>query len=156
MQSQTKKYRLVSLVILTAAVMSIGYSLTLPLGTPASPGAGAWPLILSAGMGVAALVTLVTEKDGKDYEPVSRRTWIIVVGFGLMAAFVVAFTLVGLTLSCFALMLVWLRWMARESWKLSLLVAAGCTLLFVVGFDILLKVPMPVDPVVSLIKGLFA
>lgn len=156
MPVKTQRFRLVSLTILAVAVLCIGYSLTLPLGTPANPGAGAWPLILSSGMGVAALVTFIREKDGSDYERVSNRTWIIVVGFALMAAFVVAFTFVGLTISCFALMVVWLRWMARESWTLSLLVAAGCTIGFVVGFDVLLKVPMPADPVVSLFEGLLA
>ena len=70
-----------------------------------------------------------------------------------MAGFIVAFTLIGLTIPCFVLSLVWLRWMAGESWKLSLLLAVFLTAAFVMVFSVLLAVPMPQDPVLNLLTG---
>lgn len=152
-QLQKHLFRTTSVVIVLAALACVVYSLSLPMGTPASPGAGMWPFLVSCVMGIAALVTLVTEKDSSAYEPLSRRTWIIVIGFALMAAFIVAFVFVGLTLSCLALTIVWLRWMAKESWTVTLILSIGLTALFVVSFGILLGVPMPDDIVLNLILG---
>ncbi len=153
MQLRKHLFRTTSVVIVLAALACVVYSLSLPMGSLASPGAGMWPFLVSCGMGIAALVTLVTEKDASAYEPLSKRTWIIVAGFGLMIAFIFAFSAVGLTLSCLALTIVWLRWMAHESWAVTLILGVGLTALFVVGFDILLGVPMPNDILLNIITG---
>lgn len=152
-QLQKHLFRTTSVVIVLAALACVVYSLSLPMGTLANPGAGMWPFLVSCAMGIAALVTLVTEKDSSAYEPLTKRTWIIVVGFALMASFIVAFTIVGLTLSCLALTFVWLRWMAKESWKVTIILSVGLTALFVIAFGVLLGVPMPDDVVLNLILG---
>ena len=156
MAESEKKWPLFKLNSVFVVLFSLGcaaYSLSLPMGTLQAPGAGAWPFVVSAVMSVAALILLFTERDSGDYEPLSRRTWVIVVGFALMAGFIVAFTLIGLTIPCFVLSLVWLRWMAGESWKLSLLLAVFLTAAFVMVFSVLLAVPMPQDPGLNLLTG---
>jgi putative tricarboxylic transport membrane protein len=129
------------------------YALSLPLGTFAQPGSGLWPLIVSIVLTVCALLLLVTENDPSDYESAVARTVVAVFGFLLLAAFIVGFQFVGLTIPSLVLIFVWLRWLAGEPWRLALLVSIGATALFVTVFVVLLSVPVPNDPIVSLLTG---
>lgn len=145
------RFRLNSLVVATLGVVLCVMALQLPLGTFAAPGAGMWPLLISATLTVIALVLLFTEGDGHDYEPLTKRSWITLIGFVWIAAFIVMFTYVGLTISAFVFSFVWLRWLAKESWRITLIGSLGFTVAFVVIFGVLLRVPMPHDPVLSLL-----
>jgi hypothetical protein len=146
-------FRLNSLVVVLIALACAIYALTLPLGELSRPGAGMWPLLISIAMGAAGVGLVVTEPDAEDYEPLTKRSLLTVIGFALMAAFIVAFTWVGLTLTVLVFSVVWLRWMARERWPLVVLASLGFTVVFVLVFSILLRVPMPHDPVISLLTG---
>lgn len=154
-ETRPQRFRAVSLVVLLCAVASAVYSFTLPMGTISNPGAGVWPAGLSVAQAVGALLLLVTERDSSDYESFTRRTVVVFAGFGLMAVFVMVFSLLGLTIAALVLSLVWLRWLAKESWRLSVVLAIVFTSASVLVFEVLLRIPMPHDVVVgSLIEGL--
>ncbi|MEV0972014.1 tripartite tricarboxylate transporter TctB family protein [Microtetraspora glauca] len=143
--TKIRLYRLNSLVVMLFALGVMGYALSLPLGDLQQPGAGMWPLAVSVVMALAALGLLVGERDDGDYEPLTRRTWIIVAGFGLMGAFIVIFSIAGLTLASFLMCLVWLRFMAEYRWRTSLVLSIALTAIAVLTFSVLLGIPMPHD-----------
>ncbi|MER5625210.1 tripartite tricarboxylate transporter TctB family protein [Streptosporangium sp. NPDC002544] len=143
--TKIRLYRLNSLVIMLFALGVMAYALSLPLGGLQQPGAGMWPLAVSVVMALAALGLLVGERDDGDYEPLTRRTWIIVAGFGLMGAFIVIFSIAGLTLASFLMCLVWLRFMAEYRWRTSLVLSIALTAIAVLTFSVMLGIPMPHD-----------
>ncbi len=147
------KFRLNSLAVALLGVVCMMMALQLPVGTPQTPGAGMWPLLVSIGLTAAALFILFTEHDGSDYESLTRRSLISLIGFVWIAAFVVMFELFGFTISSFVFSVVWLRFLARESWRFTLIAAPLFTVSFVLIFSVLLRVPVPHDPVLSLITS---
>lgn len=144
-------FRISSLVVAGFAATTAVLSMQLPVGTIQQPGAGMWPLIVSVGVGIAALVLLFTERDASDYEPLTKRSLVVIVGFLLMAGFIVMFANIGFTLASLVFSVVWLRFLAKERWAVVIVGAIGFTVAFVVIFVIVLKVPVPHDPVVSFI-----
>jgi putative tricarboxylic transport membrane protein len=144
-------FRLVSLMVVGLAAAFIALSLNLPVGTFAAPGAGAWPLAVSALMGVAALALLLSERGGEDYESLSKRLIVVAAGVGLMASYIVAFSFIGLTIPSLLFAAVWLRCLAGERWRVVVVATLVFTAIFVIVFAILLQVPTPHDPLLSLI-----
>ncbi|WP_448811763.1 tripartite tricarboxylate transporter TctB family protein [Agromyces bauzanensis] len=147
------RFRLSSLVVVLIGVAFLVMSLQLPIGTFQTPGAGMWPMLVSIALIVAAVFLLITEPDGADYEPLTRRTLISVLGFLWIAAFVVMFQAVGFTFASLIFSVVWLRFLARESWKFTLIASPVFTIAFVLIFSVALGVPVPHDPVLSFITG---
>lgn len=147
------KFRLNSLAVALLGVGCLMMSLQLPLGTAQTPGPGLWPALVSVGLTAVAVFVLVTERDGADYEPLTKKSVVSVLGFGWIAVFVVLFSAIGFTSASLVFSIVWLRFFARESWKFTLVVSPLFTISFVVIFSVLLRVPVPHDPVLSFLTG---
>lgn len=145
------RFRITSLVIVGLAVVVAVMALQMKLGTPDQPGPGMWPLIIAVFIGACALLLLFTEHDGADYEPLTKRSWIVILGFALMAGYVLAFTYVGFTAASLLFSFIWLRFFAKERWLVVWLGTIGFTAAFVIVFAVLLKVPVPHDYLLSLI-----
>lgn len=146
-------FRLNSLALIALGMGVFVMSIQLPIGTFAAPGAGAWPMFLSLCLTAGAVFLLFAERDGEDYESLTRKSLISVLGFIWIGAFVVMFTTIGFTLAALIFSVVWLRFFAQESWRFALTVgpafAVAMVLIFVVG----LRVPVPHDPITMLITG---
>ncbi|HYH32924.1 MAG TPA: tripartite tricarboxylate transporter TctB family protein [Pseudonocardia sp.] len=125
------------LLWIVSAVMSF------PLGSLGEPGPALWPVIVGVLLVVMSLVLLLTERDGEDYEPFTRRSRLVALGVTSTAIFIVVFEYVGFLAAGFLLMLFWTRFLGRESWRLSLLVSAGTALAFYQIFGPMLGVPLP-------------
>lgn len=147
------KFRLNSLAIALLGAVCMVMALQLPIGTPQAPGAGMWPLLVSAGLTLTSLFILFTEHDASDYESLTRRSFISLAGFVWIAVFVVMFSKLGFTIAALVFSVVWLRFLARESWRLTLIASPLFTVSFVLIFSVLLRVPVPHDPVLSLLTG---
>lgn len=148
-----RRYKLVSLALVLVGAGVAAHSVTLPLGSVSNPGAGAWPLVLGVALAGASLALALIERDPDSYEPLTRRTWLVAAALVAMGGFAVLFTLFGLTIASLVLSLVWLRFFAKESWALTAGLAVLFTVVFVGVFGVLLRVPMPLDPVLELITG---
>lgn len=147
------RFRLVSLVIVLIGAVILMMSLQLPVGTFEAPGAGMWPVLVSAALMIGAAVIMFTERDGSDYEPLTKRSFVSLGGFVWIGLFVVMFANIGFTLASLIFSIVWLRFFAKESWKLSIIATLGFTIAFVVIFAVALNVPLPHDPVLSFLSG---
>lgn len=146
-------FRLNSLAVALLGAVCMVMSLQLPIGTFQAPGAGLWPLLVSTVLTIVALFILFTENDGTDYESLTKRSFITLAGFVWISIFIVMFTMIGFTLSSLIFSVVWLRFLARESWKFTLIAAPAFTVAFVLIFSVALRVPVPFDPVLSLLTN---
>lgn len=141
-------------VTLLVALAFGGYTLaSLSLGRATQPGPGLWPLIVSVAVAVMSLVLLVTRSDSGDYEAFSGRIRVVGLAVAVTACFIVAFATLGFTIPGFALLVVWLRFFGKESWRLTLTVAALATVAFDAVFVFLLAVPFPDDILFFLLPG---
>ena len=152
-QPLLSRFRLNSLAVALLGVFCLMMSLQLPLGTAQAPGPGMWPALVSVGLTAVAVFVLLTERDGSDYESLTKRSFVSLFGFAWIAVFIVLFTQVGFTLASLIFSVVWLRFFARESWRFTIIASVLFTVAFVVIFSVLLRVPVPHDPVLSLLTG---
>ncbi|NLA65304.1 MAG: hypothetical protein GX862_05145, partial [Leucobacter sp.] len=93
------RFRLNSFTVAVLGVICMVMSMQLPLGTLQTPGAGMWPLLVSAALIAVAVFILFTERDGEDYESLTRRSFVSLLGFLWIGVFVVMFTHLGFTIS---------------------------------------------------------
>jgi putative tricarboxylic transport membrane protein len=123
------------------------------VGSPKSPGAGFWPLLIVATMGGLGVWLIVhPSRDGvAAAAPESRwgRLWI---ALGTMVFYVAALDRLGFPLATVLLLLVQLRWVEGRPWRSSVGIAVLATLLSFVLFRVLLKVPLPAG-VIPLPRG---
>lgn len=128
---------------LVLGVLWVVYALqSFPLGGLSEPGPALWPVIVGVLLAVLSVILLLTE-DTEDHEPFTRKARLVALGVVSTAVFIVIFEQVGFVVAGFLLLLFWMRYLGRESWKLSLIVAAGVTLVFYYVFGPLLGVPLP-------------
>lgn len=146
-------FRLNSLALIALGIGCLVMSMQLPLGTFAAPGAGAWPLFLSLCLTAGGVFLLFAERDGEDYESLTRKSLVSVLGFVWIGCYVVMFAHIGFTLASLVFSVVWLRFFAQESWKFTLIAGPAFAIGMVAIFAIALGVPVPHDPVLSFITG---
>jgi putative tricarboxylic transport membrane protein len=113
------------------------------LGGLRQPGPGLWPVMVGAFVALISLVLLLTERDDTEYEPFTSKWKHVASGVLATAVFIVLYTYVGFLVAGFLLMFFWARFLGKESWRLSLIVAASTSLLGFLIFGELLGVPLP-------------
>lgn len=118
-------------------------SLQLPVGSLTKPGPGLWPLVVSVVLIAGSLIVLVGAEI--EQEPFSRQSLSIVAALVLLALFTTLFSLVGFVLPATLMLAVWLRFISKESWKVTLATTIPVVALLYVLFSFLLGVPFPFD-----------
>lgn len=123
------------------------------VGSPKSPGAGFWPLMIAAAMaGLGAWLIVHPSRDGvTDGAPDSRwgRLWI---ALGTMTFYVAALDRLGFPLATAVLLFAQLRWVEGRPWRASAWIAVVTTFIAFILFRVLLKVPLPAG-VIPLPRG---
>jgi hypothetical protein len=135
-------------VVVAVAVVALGAaalagSAALGPGTAAGPAAGTWPLLVSIAtvlLGIGLLVLARREHDGERF---TRVSLLVLVGLATMVLFVVLLPVIGFEIPAALLCFVWLRFLGRESWRLSLLLSVGLVAAFYAIFVGALSVPIP-------------
>jgi hypothetical protein len=122
------------------------------VGSPNSPGAGFWPLVIAVvmfGLGLS-LILRPTPNAGKA-EGGSRWG-----KFGLslvtLAFYVVALEPLGYLLATAVMLVVQFKWVEGRSWRSSVVIAVAAALISLVVFRVLLKVSLP-EGVIPLPRG---
>ena len=143
-------FRLGSIVPLAIALFVLIRSYHhLSVGSFTNPGAGMWPFLVSVVMIASTISLFVSERDSEDYERFTTRAKFI--GFGVMSLtiFILLFEQIGFIVPSLATFIFWLRFLARESWRLTLALAVLCTAGFYILFVSFLGVPFPEDIIFS-------
>lgn len=127
-----------SLVAVGIGVTGMLLALGLGLGSPAQPGAGTWPFVISLVITVLALAQLVTGRrggvDGEKFSPLSRMA-----AFGLLTllAMVWLMPIIGFEIPALLLCFVWMKFLGGETWRsatlYSVLVVVAFYAIFILG-----------------------
>ena len=133
-----------SLMALGVGVVAAVMSWKLGVGSLAAPGAGFWPMTISTVLSVLAAVSLIVDRSEPDLDRAPVVS--VLLGVGSLALFIVGFTHVGLVLPTFAVLVVWLRFLAHESRRSTVVIAGTATAALWLIFGYLLEVPFPVGP----------
>ncbi|MGH1561407.1 tripartite tricarboxylate transporter TctB family protein [Mumia sp. DW29H23] len=152
----SRKSRLASWIALAAvlvfAVVFLVEALNMKVGTLSAPGPALWPTIVAALLAVTCLVGFALDLTAGE-EPFERGSFRVAAAAVALYLFIVLFTYTGSILAGFVLLTFWLKALAKESWRLSLTVAALGSLASYFLFVGLLGVVFPDDLVASLWGG---
>jgi putative tricarboxylic transport membrane protein len=115
----------------------------LGVGTLTNPGAGRWPTIVGClRVFTGAAIVLEARRDD-DTEAFTRQAWAVGLGAASLALYAYLFELVGFEIPTIGLMVLWIRFLGRESWRTTAITAvvstAAAYALFITG----LGVPLP-------------
>ncbi|MFC3493890.1 tripartite tricarboxylate transporter TctB family protein [Glycomyces rhizosphaerae] len=123
-----------------AAWLSFG----LNIGSLTDPGPGLWPLIVAgllvaSGIGIIAVVA----KARNDTEAFTGGTFAVLAAAGGLAVYASLYEIVGFEIPTVLLLFAWLRFLSRESWLSSAVIAVVATAVAYALFIIGLGVPLP-------------
>lgn len=136
-------HKLGAVVVLALALATVATSYQLSLGSLTAPGPGLWPFFSGVALVGCALFLLVRDPVA-DYEAWTARSGRIAAVLACLAVFIVLFQGVGLILPGMLLLAAWLRFFAREPWRLTAPLAVGIPVVYLL-FDVALGVPFPPD-----------
>jgi putative tricarboxylic transport membrane protein len=117
----------IALVVVILGGATLAGSLSLGVGSPAAPGPGTWPAVVSAVLIVLGLVLAARARRTDDAERFTRSGLLVLAAVASMAGFVAAVGTIGFELPTAVLALVWLRFLGRESWRTSVVVSLAVT-----------------------------
>ena len=122
------------------------------VGSPKSPGAGFWPLVIAltmAGLGPSLILRPTPNAATAGGESRWGRFGI---SLGTLAFYVVALEPLGYLLATAVMLFVQLRWVESRSWRSSAAIAVLAAVISLIVFRVLLKVSLP-EGVIPLPRG---
>ncbi|WP_338748787.1 tripartite tricarboxylate transporter TctB family protein [Janibacter alittae] len=123
------------------------------VGTLSQPGPGFWPRVLVISLIVSSVVGLCVDlTDGIEAFELSNSVRVLA-GFVALCLFVVVFQNTGMILAGMILLMLWLKGLNGESWRLSAIIAVVAPILTYLLFAQALGVRFPDDIVASLWGG---
>ena len=136
------------LLAIPVGVASWGFG----LGSPKSPGAGFWPLVIALTM-VGLGITLILRPTPNAPTAGGGSRWgKFVVSLGTFAFYVAALEPLGYLLTTAVMLFVQLRWVESRSWRSSAAIAVLAAVISLIVFRVLLKVTLP-EGVIPLPRG---
>ncbi|HEX6358323.1 tripartite tricarboxylate transporter TctB family protein [Actinophytocola sp.] len=138
----------VSNVVTAVAVVVLGVAalfgaLSLGFGSARQPGPGLWPLLVSVALAVLGVALLLGFRRTSDAEKFSHSSWLVLAGLATMVVFVAVIEVVGFEIPAVLLCFVWLRFLGREGWRMSVLTSLAVVVGFYLVFVAALAVPIP-------------
>lgn len=128
-------------------------AINLGVGTLSAPGPGLWPTIVAVILIGCCVVGMLIGGDGEDIEEFAGRLLRPTIGVATLSLFILVFSRFGLLLSALVLLLVWFRFLARETWLMSVILAVGATVVTYLLFVQLLGARFPDDVLTQLWGG---
>lgn len=135
-------------VITALSVIAIGVaaligSVSLGVGAARQPRAGTWPMLVSIVLVVLGAGLLAAAGRTADAERFSPASWLVIGGVATMIVFVTVLDVIGFEIPAVLLCFVWLRFLGREGWRMSIVTSLGVVVGFYVVFVAALAVPIP-------------
>ena len=136
------------LLAIPVALASWGFG----VGSPKSPGAGFWPLLIAAVMIGLGLSLILRPTPNAMTAAGESRLGKFGISLGTLAFYVVALEPLGYLSATVAMLFVQLRWVESRSWKSSATIALLAAVISLIVFRVLLKVSLP-EGVIPLPRG---
>ncbi|MEU4232244.1 tripartite tricarboxylate transporter TctB family protein [Nonomuraea sp. NPDC026600] len=143
-----RRQNIVAAVIpLAVGVIAGIMSWNLGIGSLSNPGPGLWPLAVSVAMVVTAAVLALRSGPTGEEETFTRETLIVVVAAVSLLGYAFLFERIGFEIPTVALLVLWLKGLGREGWRMTAIISLGTTaalyLLFVTGLGVSLPHILP-------------
>jgi putative tricarboxylic transport membrane protein len=114
------------------------------VGSPKSPGAGFWPIVIALTMAGLGLWLILRPTPNATMAGGESRWGKFGISLGTLAFYVVALEPLGYLSATVVMLFVQLRWVESRSWKSSAAIAVLAAVISLVLFRVLLKVSLPV------------
>lgn len=126
-----------ALVVVALGVFGVLGALGQGIGSAASPGAGTWPLLISAVLVATGVALAFTARRTGDAEKFTSASWLVLLGLATMVGFALVAGVIGIEIPGVLLVFVWLKVLGRETWRTSVIgslaIVAAFYLIFVVA-----------------------
>ena len=136
------------LLAIPVGVASWGFG----VGSPKSPGAGFWPLLIALAMAGLGLSLILHPTPDAMMASGKSRWGKFVISLGTLAFYVVALESLGYLLTTAVMLFAQLRWVESRSWRSSAGIAIVIAVASLILFRVLLKVSLPAG-VIPLPRG---
>ncbi len=113
------------------------------LGTPADPQPGMWPFLISVVLVVLAAALALFGRKTLDAQKFSGSSLQVVAGLVTLVGFASLIGTIGFEIPALVLTLIWLRFLGKETWRMSILLSVVITVCFYLLFVLALNVPIP-------------
>jgi putative tricarboxylic transport membrane protein len=137
-------------VLLVLSGLAIWGASQMPPSATFGPGAGFLPFWLGVLLAVLATILFVsawrrqaTEKDSKPVFPGKQALFTITSTLVGLAGYILLIEVLGYLLDTFLFIVFLMKAVEHEKWPLTLMVAAGTTVVLFLTFQILLKITLP-------------
>lgn len=145
--------RLLGLGAVALALPVIAASYSYGIGTPKSPGAGFWPLVIAVILAVLGVLLVLRRPPAETEYPLGKsRPGKLAAAIGSLLFYVFALEPLGYLLATAILLFVQLRYVEGRTGRLSAATAILAALLSFLLFRVLLKVMLP-SGVIPLPRG---
>ncbi len=113
------------------------------LGSPKSPGAGFWPLVIAVTMAGLGLSLILHPTPNAPKAGGGSRWGKFAISLGTLLFFVVALEPLGYLLSTAVVLFVQFRWVEGRTWLSTTITSASAAVITLILFRVLLKVTLP-------------
>jgi hypothetical protein len=100
-------------------------------------------MLVSVVLVVLGGALLVIVRRTSDAEKFTRGSWLVPAGLATMVAFVAVISVIGFEIPSALLCFVWLRFLGREGWRMSVITSLAVVVGFYLVFVAALAVPIP-------------
>jgi putative tricarboxylic transport membrane protein len=132
-----------ALAVVVLGVAALFGALSLGVGSAREPGPGTWPLLVSVALAVLGAALLLSFRRTSDAEKFSSSGLLVLAGLATMVVFVALIEVVGFEIPAALLCFVWLRFLGREGWRMSVITSLAVVAGFYLVFVAALAVPIP-------------
>jgi putative tricarboxylic transport membrane protein len=137
--------RLVGTLGFAAGVAVVIHSSSVGVGAWRSPGPGMWPAVVGVLLCIVSVAVALQRVETLPEQRFRVESFKVLPGVVSLFVFVWAFSVAGLMLPAFALLVLWMRGLGRVAWLTTLVLAAVTTLVLQYLFVSVLGVPFPDD-----------
>lgn len=132
-----------ALVVIAVGVLGVVGSVSLGLGTVREPSTGTWPFLISLVLVVLGIALAAVWRRTHDTERFTGSSWVVLAGLGTMAVFAALIGTIGFEIPAALLAFVWLKFLGRESWRVSVIGSLLMVVAFYLIFVVALSVSIP-------------
>lgn len=120
-------------------VLSLGFG----LGSLTQPGPGLWPFVISVAVTALSLAHLAFGRRGHDTEKFTRSSALTALGVLTLVALAALLPVIGFEVPALLVMVIWLRFLGGESWRMTAVVSVVTVAAFYALFVLALSIPLP-------------
>lgn len=131
------------LVTLALGVAGVVLSLGYGLGSLTQPGPGLWPFAVSVAVTAMSVAQVAFGRRAEDTEQFTRSSALTALGVLSLVVLAGLLPVIGFEVPSLVLMVVWLRFLGGESWRMTALISLVTVAAFYALFVLALSIPLP-------------